>query len=382
MARSVRSVSSTTTSYSCGACRECRSHRPTRRCFGRRPARTPPVSPSRRTSFSSRPFRTSSTGNRFSFLQAYRSAGVGDNGRLLGLELFGWPTSGPLADPTNVGIAYQRFERAVFRYTAASGVAQPLLLGDYVKSELTGRDLPADLEQDLRASPLFRQYNPVAADGLHRPWDLPDSDLTAAFEPDASPPSLLLNPAGFGPGAGWPLDGDGVALLPDGYSLASQASATLNRGEAMAVSDRGSYQDFSLVVDASLTSGTPAGYGITVRQTDSGERMTLLVDASRRLATLYRAGGRSDATLWQWSPIPTLRPAPLTNRWTLRASGPRLAAWANGTPLFDLDASAPPRGSLWLAAVTWGGPTRTVFSNIRLDHARLSLVALEAAQHP
>src|SRR5215212_9639529 len=51
------------------------------------------------------------------FLQAYRSAGLDDDGRLLGLELFGWPTSAPVAEPTNAGVVYQRFERAIFRYT-------------------------------------------------------------------------------------------------------------------------------------------------------------------------------------------------------------------------------------------------------------------------
>ena len=298
------------------------------------------------------------------FLQAYRSAGLTDDGRLLGLALFGWPTSAPVADPSNASVVFQRFERAVFRYAPASGFAEPLLLGDYVKSALTGRELPADLAQDLRTSPILRQYNPAAADGLHRPWDLPDSDLSAAFEPDASAPIVVLNPAGFG--AGWPIDADKVALSPDGYALATDASATPNRGETMAVSNGTSYEDFSLVVDATLTTGSPAGYSITVRQSESGERLTLLVDAGHRLATLYRAGGKSDAILWHWSPVAAMRPPPLANRWTLRASGPRLAAWANGAPLFDLDVAAPARGSLWLASVTWGGPTRTVFGNLRL----------------
>jgi hypothetical protein len=303
-------------------------------------------------------------GQPIGFLQAYRSAGLDDDGRLLGLALFGWPTSAPVAEPTNVGVVYQRFERAIFRYTPASGLSEPLLLGDYVKSALTGRNLPADLAQDLQASPILRQYNPAAADGLHRPWDLPDSDLGAAFEPNATDPSVVLNPEGFS--VGWPIDADSVVLSPAGYALATDASATLKQGETLAVSDGSSYGDFSLVVDATLTDGSPAGYSITVRQSESGERLTLLVDAGHRLATLYRAGGQSDAILWHWNPVSVLRPPPLANRWTLRASGPRLAAWANGTPLFDLDAAAPSRGSVWLASVTWGGPTRTVFGNLRL----------------
>jgi hypothetical protein len=306
-------------------------------------------------------------GRSIGFLQAYRAVGLDDDGRPFGLAIFGWPTSRPIPDPGGSGVVYQRFERAIFRYSPGGAAVQPLLLGDFLKSALTGRDLSAELAQDLQGSPLLRQYNRAAADGLHRPWDLPASDLATAFEPDSAPVNVILNPDGFGPAAGWPLQAPGVDFLPDGYTLTTDGQASLNRGAMTTASDGADYDDFSLVVDATLLEGSPAGYGITVRQTEEGERVTLLVDAGRRLATLYRTGGKSTAVLWAWSPVPALRPPPLVNRWTLRTSGPRLAAWVNGSPLFDLDAGAPRRGTLWLAAVSWGGPSRALFSGLQLS---------------
>ena len=110
---------------------------------------------------------------------------------LLNLEVWGTPTSRPAFDPENRGFVYQRFQRGVMQFDAATGLTQGLLLGDWFKSVLTGVGLPADLEQQMAGSPFLRQYNNTQPNGLNRPGDLPASDLRDAFEPQqrlAPPP--------------------------------------------------------------------------------------------------------------------------------------------------------------------------------------------------
>ena len=62
------------------------------------------------------------------------------------------------------------------------GRTQGLLLADYLKAILRGRDLPADLAQAARSSKYYNQYCPTSARWLCRPADLQASDLTFAFE--------------------------------------------------------------------------------------------------------------------------------------------------------------------------------------------------------
>ena len=100
----------------------------------------------------------------------------------LNLELWGLPTSQPAPDPANHDFVYQRFQRGVMHFDRASGVTQGLLLAAYLKAILTGEELPSDLEADARGSRFYRQYDPTAPTGLLRPEELPDSDLSNAFE--------------------------------------------------------------------------------------------------------------------------------------------------------------------------------------------------------
>jgi N-acetylmuramoyl-L-alanine amidase len=111
------------------------------------------------------------------------AGGRGDQGLLPGfnLEMWGLPTSRPTPDPTNGGFIYQRFQRGIMHYDAACGCTQGLLLGQYLKSIMTLRDLPSDLEAQARASRFYAQFNPGAGGKLNRPKDLPGSDLTNAF---------------------------------------------------------------------------------------------------------------------------------------------------------------------------------------------------------
>ena len=87
---------------------------------------------------------------------------------LLNLEIWGTPTSRPAADPTNANFVYQRFQRGILHYDKACGCTQGLLLADYLKSVLTGLNLPPDLEGQAQSSKYYRQYAPGQPASLAR----------------------------------------------------------------------------------------------------------------------------------------------------------------------------------------------------------------------
>lgn len=105
------------------------------------------------------------------------------------LELWGVPTSAPAFDPGNHNFVYQRFQRGIMHYDKTSGMTQGLLLADYLKAIITGEGLPPDLDSQARSNPLYRQYDPTKPGWIARPNDLPNSDLTDAFEPERATPS-------------------------------------------------------------------------------------------------------------------------------------------------------------------------------------------------
>ncbi len=101
---------------------------------------------------------------------------------LIDLEVWGAPISSPRRDPTNGNFVYQRFQRGVMHFDASTGRTQALLLADYLKAILRGRDLPADLADAARSSKYFGQYCPTSPRWICRAGDLPATDLTFAFE--------------------------------------------------------------------------------------------------------------------------------------------------------------------------------------------------------
>jgi hypothetical protein len=111
-------------------------------------------------------------------------AGTSDPGilGLLDLEIWGAPISTPMSDPNNPNFVYQRFQRGIMHYDATTGVTRGILLADYLKSVLTGQNLPDDLRQQARGSRFYAQYTPGAPLWLARPNDLPGTDLSWAFE--------------------------------------------------------------------------------------------------------------------------------------------------------------------------------------------------------
>jgi hypothetical protein len=101
---------------------------------------------------------------------------------LLNLELWGAPISEPAADPNNPSFVYQRFQRGIMHFDAASGVTRGILVADYLKAILRGVDLPPDLAEQAAASSMFAQYCPGVPAWVCRADELPGSDLTFAFE--------------------------------------------------------------------------------------------------------------------------------------------------------------------------------------------------------
>ena len=116
--------------------------------------------------------------------------GTPDGGDVLlpyfNLEIWGLPTSKPMHDPSNPNFIYQRFQRGIMHYDKGCGCTQGLLLADYVKALMTGRNLPPDLAEQAKSSKLIGQFKPGAPQSLARPGDLPASDLSNSFKRDLS----------------------------------------------------------------------------------------------------------------------------------------------------------------------------------------------------
>ncbi|MGE3267696.1 MAG: hypothetical protein AB7P40_03040 [Chloroflexota bacterium] len=102
---------------------------------------------------------------------------------LLNLEIWGLPTSNPAADPGNGGFVYQRFQRGIMHFRAEVPVTEGILVGEYLKSVITGQNLPSDLAADMQGSRFLNQYSPGAPGWTARPGELQNTDMTNAFEP-------------------------------------------------------------------------------------------------------------------------------------------------------------------------------------------------------
>src|SRR6185312_15101212 len=120
--------------------------------------------------------------------------GAADLVPFFNLEIWGLPTSKPAHDPNNPDFIYQRFQRGIMHYDKSCGCTQGLLLADYLKSVLTGQNLPTDLAAVVQTSRLLNQFKPGAPASLARPADLPGTDLTNAFRRE---PTVTLD-AGHG----------------------------------------------------------------------------------------------------------------------------------------------------------------------------------------
>jgi hypothetical protein len=86
-------------------------------------------------------------------------------------------------DPNNHNFVYLRWQRGIMHFNIACSCTQGILLADYLKSILTGQNLPADLSQESMGSPFYKQYDPAALNRVHNPATLPDTSMINAFAP-------------------------------------------------------------------------------------------------------------------------------------------------------------------------------------------------------
>jgi hypothetical protein len=100
----------------------------------------------------------------------------------LNLEIWGVPTSAPAYDPNNHNFVYLRFQRGIMHYAAGCNCTRGILLADYLRSILTGQNLPADLAQEAAGSRFSRQYDPTATNWVRDPTRLPATNLIEGFE--------------------------------------------------------------------------------------------------------------------------------------------------------------------------------------------------------
>ena len=115
--------------------------------------------------------------------------GNGDPGLLplLNLEIWGAPTSRPQLDANNHEFVYQRFQRVIAHYDRGCDCTRALLLADWFKSVLTGRNLPPDLAAEMAGSPHYLQYDLTRPNGVARPELLPGTNMLFAFEREDRP---------------------------------------------------------------------------------------------------------------------------------------------------------------------------------------------------
>jgi hypothetical protein len=124
------------------------------------------------------------------------------------LDLWGLPTSAPVADPGNPDLVYLRFQRGIMQFSQSTGVTQAVPIGMWFKQVLLGTDLPDDLLQDVVGSRYFAQYAPTLGLGVARPGELPATSLAAAF----SASNTL-----FTAGANAPGDPSGTPVLASAF---------------------------------------------------------------------------------------------------------------------------------------------------------------------
>ena len=108
----------------------------------------------------------------------------GGNDNLLAgiqLEMWGIPTSAPMVDPNNHNFIYMRWQRGIMHFDGTCNCTRGILLADYLKSILTGQNMPSDVASEAAGSPLLNQVDPTQPHWVHNASLLPNTDFTNAF---------------------------------------------------------------------------------------------------------------------------------------------------------------------------------------------------------
>jgi N-acetylmuramoyl-L-alanine amidase len=195
--------------------------------------------------------------------------------RGLNLEIWGVPTSKPAYDPRNKQFVYQRFQRGIMHHDRELGRTQGILLADYFKSILMGERIPADLAAEAKSSPYFFQYNPLKANWTDRPNQLPNTNLTRAFEPE---PSIIID-AGHGA-----REIGSSFVFPDGLILREKDLALEVANRTAAILRQGGFR----VVQ---TRTTDAAVNVDLKDLNGDGRVSLTDELQSRLDMANNARG-------------------------------------------------------------------------------------------
>lgn len=140
------------------------------------------------------------------------------------VDVWGPPTSLPAYDPDDPRFIYQRFERGILRYDSWSGFTSGVPLGEAFASVLRGDPALADLAPEVSNSRYWAHYDPAQARALARPEELPNTDLSAAFDASSSPSTGGAQaPIGAEPAIPAPAEQSGAAEpeVPGGSAASS-----------------------------------------------------------------------------------------------------------------------------------------------------------------
>ncbi|HEX2922922.1 MAG TPA: hypothetical protein VHS28_02710 [Chloroflexota bacterium] len=178
---------------------------------------------------------------------------------LINLEIWGLPTSKPTMDPANSNFVYLRFQRGIMHFDKTTGLTQGILLADYMKSLITGQNLPGDLAAEAKDSSLYLQYNNNIVGGINRPEALPATNMFAAFEKDGV---IVPTPV---PATATPVPTSTPA--PTATPMATPASMTIKGDTIWFNQQTNSALEF-------LRTGAPDAYGIVRRNIYTIEKST------------------------------------------------------------------------------------------------------------
>jgi hypothetical protein len=201
---------------------------------------------------------------------------------LFNLQIWGAPTSKPTRDPKNNNFVYLRFQRGIMHYDDSCKCTQGLLLGDYLKAVITGDNLPIDLEAQAKDSPLLRQYQNSAPNGLARAGDLQASNFKDGFEK-------------MQPGQGGATTAAAPAANPDAAAAAAAAAAKPSSSASKPSSK-----------PTTASAPSPAGRPERAKSPEYGMNVFLWGNektTGRDLKLLTDAGFGWQKTLFQWKYI-------------------------------------------------------------------------------
>lgn len=289
---------------------------------------------------------------------------------LLGLEVWGLPTSPPARDPADPGVVYQRFQRGVMRYDQRCDCTVPLALGTTLKALLLGRWLPSDLTEESRGSRLLAQYDNSLPNGVARPAALPATTLLFAFQPLAAPTladDLRLGPGYFAGAASDPATAR-IGYHRDGYLIHLRVGGSPHRGTGYyaALTTR-EVADFAAEVDVRLPQPVASGAaGISFRRQSPERSYLFLVDPFAGSFTLRKRWGGNVMNLVDWQRSPAIQRGTSWNHLRVEASGPRITLAINGEVVASLVDSSLARGAIGLEAAAFGQPLTARFTNFYL----------------